>query len=157
MKTQREALLEQLFERMDAVKRGMAEHMRQLQYDCPISRSQVELLFAIRHTQPVSFKHLAQQLYLTPGAVSQLAENLEQQSLISRHADEHDRRIQCLRVTKKGTRLLDTIERRRQSFLETIVADLSDEELALWLRIQQKMLEHFQQQDATSKTKKETV
>lgn len=157
MKTDREMLLQQLFEGFDAVKRGMAEHMRQLQHDCPISRSQVELLFAIRHLQPVSFKHLAQQLYLTPGAVSQLAEGLELHGLISRHTDEHDRRIQCLRVTKKGNRLFELIERRRREFLSAIMAGLSDEELVVWLRVHQKMLEHFKQLDTTSKTKKETA
>lgn len=153
----RTELVEQLFESMDAVKRGMAEHMRQLQYDCPISRSQVELLFAIRHMQPVSFKLLAQHLYLTPGAISQLAEGLEQHALISRHADDHDRRIQCLQVSKKGGRLLDAIEKRRYSYLTAIMEGLSDEELAVLLQVHEKIREHFQQLNIQQQTKKEIV
>ena len=157
MSKHRELLVQKLFENMDAVKRGMSSHMQQLNRNCPVSRTQLELLFAIRHSQPVSFKHLAQQLYLTPGAVSQLAEGLEDNGLISRHADESDRRIQCLRVSKKGNRLLENIEKQRNSFLEVIVADLTDEELALWLRVQEKMLDYFKRTDITEQSKKETM
>ena len=155
MSTQRELLLQRLFEHMDAVKRGMSSHMQRLSRDCPVSRTQLELLFAIRQSQPVSFKQLAQQLYLTPGAVSQLAEGLEGDGLISRQADESDRRIQCLRVSRKGNRLLDTIERQRERLLEAITTDLTDEELALWLRVQDKMLDYFQRTGVTEQSKKE--
>src|SRR6185369_16321340 len=94
----RDILIQSLFESMSALKRGMAGQWHLMNQGCPISRSQLELLFTIRHAQPVSFKHLAQQLYLTPGAISQLAEGLEQHELISRQSDDRDRRIQCLSV-----------------------------------------------------------
>lgn len=151
----RETLMQQLLENMDAMKRGMAEHFQALMRDCPISRSQLELLFTIRHTQPVSFKQAAQLLYMTPGAVSQLAEGLEQGGFISRQADENDRRVQYLQVSPTGTRLLQRIEKHRNSLMRTIMHDLSDEELAAWLRVQQKMVKHFQS-ESTEPTKQET-
>jgi len=156
LRTNRDTLIQNLFENMNALKRGMAGHMQLANRDCPVPSSQLELLFAIRQTQPVSFKHLAQQLYLTPGAVSQLAEGLEQHELISRHVDDHDRRMQLLHVSKKGTKLLQTIEKRRQGILELLIKDLSDEELAVWLKVQEKMIKHFQT-ETTERTKKETV
>jgi DNA-binding MarR family transcriptional regulator len=133
-----------LFENTNALKRGMAGHLQALYRNCPIPRSQLELLFAIQQHQPISFKHVAQQLYLTPGAVSQLAEGLEQQQLITRTADADDRRIQCLSITPKGEKLLQQVEKHRQSLMESVMQELTDEELAVWLRVQEKMLCHFQ-------------
>lgn len=152
MNTHRRTLMNHLFENMNALKRGMAGHMQTLYRDCPIPRSQLELLFAIHYHQPVSFKQLAQLLYLTPGAVSQLAEGLEEHKLITRHADADDRRIQCLSVAKPGEELLQKVEKHRQGLMETVVQDLSDEELTVWLRVQEKLLQHFQTEFGTSDT-----
>jgi DNA-binding MarR family transcriptional regulator len=140
----RNTLIQTLYENMSTLKRGMHSHFQAADYGVPISRSQIELLFTIRQTQPVSSKLLAQKLCLTPGAVSQLAEGLENQQLITRRADTRDRRIQCLEVSAKGNELLQKVEARWRSAMEAIVADLSDEELEIWLRVQQKMLKHFQ-------------
>jgi DNA-binding MarR family transcriptional regulator len=145
-----------LLENMDALKRGMAGHLQVLYRDCPIPRSQLELLFAIHYHEPVSFKHLAQQLYLTPGAVSQLAEGLEQQLLITRTSGTDDRRIQCLSVTPKGKQLLQQAEKHRQSVMEAVMHDLTDDELAAWLRVQEKLLRHFQV-EASKQSKKEII
>jgi DNA-binding MarR family transcriptional regulator len=140
----RDTIIQTLYENMSTLKRGMHSHFQTADYGVPISLSQLELLFTIRQTQPVSSKLLAGKLCLTPGAVSQLAEGLENQELITRRVDARDRRIQCLEVTPAGTSLLQEMEARRRRVMEAIVADLSDQELEIWLRVQQKMLQHFQ-------------
>jgi DNA-binding MarR family transcriptional regulator len=156
LQTNRDILIQNLFENMNAMKRGMSSHVQIMNRDCPIPRSQLELLFAIRQAEPVNFKHLAQQLYLTPGAISQLAEGLEQHDLIGRQVDADDRRIQCLHVSKKGIALLHDVEKRRRDTMEAVIEELSDEELELWLRIQEKMIRQFQA-EPTQQTKKETT
>jgi len=140
----RNTLIQTLYENMSTLKRGMHGHFQAASLRVPISRSQLELLFTIRQAQPVSSKLLSQKLCLTPGAVSQLAEGLELHELITRRADERDRRIQCLEVSPQGTALLQEVETRRRSAMEAIIADLTNEELEIWLRVQQKMLNHFQ-------------
>jgi DNA-binding MarR family transcriptional regulator len=154
MNEHRQDLMNNLFENMDALSRGIAGHLQVLYKDCPIPRSQLELLFAIQYHEPVSFKHLAQQLYLTPSAISQLAEALEQHELITRTADAGDRRIQCLSVTSKGEQLLQQVKKHRQSLMGAIMESLTDEELAAWLRVQQKLLHHFQTQLTSEQSKK---
>jgi len=149
--TPRQALVEQLFESMNTLKRGMYSQLHVINRDLPISRSQIELLMAIRHAQPVSFKELAKQLCLTPGAISQLAEGLEQLELIERKTSIADRRLQYLETSKKGATLLQDVEKRRRKLLETVMQDLSDEELELWLRIQQKMINQFQSETTETK------
>jgi len=151
--TRRAELIRTLFETMDATKRGMYAQMQAINRTLPIPRPQLELLTTIRHTQPISFKALAKQLYLTPGAISQQAEGLEQQELIVRRIDPKDRRIQFLEVTPKGLELLADIEKRRRSILEKVLVELSDDELEIWVRIQQKLIKQFQAEISKEKEK----
>jgi DNA-binding MarR family transcriptional regulator len=151
----RTELIRTLFDTMDTMKRGMYAQMQAINRTLPIPRPQLELLTTIRHTQPISFKDLAKQLYLTPGAISQQAEGLEQQALIIRRIDAKDRRIQCLEVTPKGLELLEDVEKRRRSILEKVLHELSDEELEIWVRVHRKLIKQFQS-EITKSEKKES-
>ena len=111
--------------------------------DFPISGAQLELLFTIRGNQPTSSKQLATMLHLTPGAVSQLLDSLLQHNLVTRQTSEQDRRVQYLSLSEKGEQLLHNFEKARRKIMEAIIADLSDEELEVWLRVQQKMIAYF--------------
>jgi DNA-binding MarR family transcriptional regulator len=150
---ERDLLIQTIFESMSALKRGMAGQMHAVIRDCPISHSQLELLATIRHMQPINFKQLAQQLYLTPGSISQLVEALEQQNLVQRQIDAKDRRVQTLQLTRKGNELLADIDKRRRSTLEEIMLGLTTQELELWLQIQQKITQKFQTESTTLPTK----
>jgi len=141
----RAELIEALFETMDLAKRTMHGHMQIVLSGCTISRTQLELLFMIRHHQPVTSKELAQKLQLTPGAISQLTEGLDAQFLIKREVDPSDRRKQTLRISPQGNELLKALDKRRREVMKHVMQDLSDEELAVWLRIQQKLTSEFQQ------------
>ena len=150
---ERDILIQTIFESMSALKRGMAGQMHSVLRDCPVSHSQLELLATVRHMQPINFKQLAQQLYLTPGSISQLVEALENQELVQRQVDTRDRRVQTLQLTPKGTKLLTGIDKRRRSTLEEIMLGLTTEELKLWLQIQQKITQKFQTESTTPATK----
>ncbi len=156
MPQSREELVSQLFENMDAMKRGMYSYFHALQKDFPVSRTQLELLTTISHLQPVSFKDLAQRLYLTPGAISQLVDGLATQSLILREQDPLDRRIQALRLSKKGNKLLQTLEKRRHTIMERVIQDLTTDELVAWLHVQQKMIAHFRADMRAKQTKEDS-
>lgn len=140
----RQELLENLLENTATFKRSLNAYAHGLYPKTQLSQAQIELLFAIRHSQPVSFKDLAKQLCLTPGAISQSADGLEEHGYITRLAGEHDRRVQCLQLSKKGGRLLRDVERKRQHFMEMLAADLTDDELAMWLHVQTKMIARLQ-------------
>lgn len=139
----RKATINALFETMDVAKRTMHGRMQLVTNGCQISHTQLGLLFAINHRQPISFNELARLLYLTPGAVSQLAESLDKQGLIERQTDPADRRRQVLHVSEKGKELLRTIEKRRTEVMKNVMKDLSDTELKVWLHIQQKLINEF--------------
>jgi DNA-binding MarR family transcriptional regulator len=151
----RQQLIEEVFANMNAMKRGMIGHLQAVNRSLPIPRAQCELLGAIKQTQPVSFKSLAQQLYLSPGAVSQMAEGLESAGLIQRETDPDDRRIQCLRMTKAGEKLLSDISKKQRYLIESVVQNLSDEELTIWASIHRKLLQQFQAELAAEKEKEQ--
>jgi DNA-binding MarR family transcriptional regulator len=91
---------------------------------------------------------------MTPGAVSQLIDALEEHRLISRQTDADDRRRQVLTVSTPGVRLLKSIERTRRTVMENVIRGLTDEELVLWLKIQKKLINEFQSTH-TNKEEKE--
>jgi DNA-binding MarR family transcriptional regulator len=140
----REEIIKRIFEHSEAMKRGMYTHMQAYFRNLPITRSQLEVLAAIKHLQPVSSKEIAHQLYLTPGAVSQSVESLSQDGYVAREADATDRRVQYLKLIKKGEKLLQDIEKQRRAMMEQAMKDLTTEELELWLKVQTKFVEQFQ-------------
>jgi MarR family multiple antibiotic resistance transcriptional regulator len=152
----RDEMIKTLFENMSVAKRGMHARMQSITNDYPISHTQLELLFTIEHLQPVSFKQLAHKLHLTPGAISQLVDSLTQQSLVERETDPNDRRVQCLRLSKKASEMMDAIKQHHRNVLNRVVQDLTTEELTVWMRIQQKMIAEFQTADIKKDVRKET-
>ncbi len=149
----RETIIRSLFDNMHAIKRSVGAHL--FNQDCPLRPAQVELLFTIRHLEPISFKRLAQELYMTPGAVSQMGEALEEHGYIDRETDPQDRRVQWLRLSRKGGKLLRDVEKRREHLMNRVMEGLSDEDLAVWLKVQERMLHHLQT-ELTTHNPKET-
>ncbi len=144
----REELTQQLTETMQAMKRGMHAYQQAHAQDYPLSHAQAELLFTIRHSQPVSAKELATKLNMTAGAISQFVESIEQQGFLERHTSQEDRRVQYLQLSTEGEALIHRFEQHRTHMMQTVIRDLTDEELEVWLRVQQKMIEFFKAETA---------
>src|SRR4051812_621167 len=121
----REQLIRSIFENVGLVKRNIYNHLEVNRHILPLPMSQLELLVTIRHNQPISFKELARQLCLTPGAISQVVEAVEQEGYVTRENDLKDRRIQSLRISKKGTKLLLDVSKRRQAIMREVLEDLT--------------------------------
>lgn len=152
----RSELITTLFDTMDVAKRSMHGHMQTLVAGHSISRGQLELLFTIHHTQPTTAKDLAKLLRLTPGAISQVVEELAEQGLIGREIDSADRRRQVLNVSDEGNKLIKAFEKRRHDVMNRVIQDLTDEELATWLKIHRKMINEFETAHNQQKQKETT-
>jgi DNA-binding MarR family transcriptional regulator len=139
----RKALIAELFDTMDIAKRSMHGHMQTIVEGHAISRTQLELLFTIYHLQPTTAKNLAAKLHLTPGAISQLVEELMEQSLIERETDSSDRRKQVIKLSEEGSEVVKTFEKRRHAVMNKVIENLSDEELVTWLKIQKHIIAIF--------------
>ena len=140
----RKQAIDELFDTMDIAKRNLRGRMLSITSGKNISHAQLEVLFSIRASEPINPTELASRLSMTPGAISQLIDVLEDQRLITRQTDPEDRRRQVLAMSQRGMRLLKSIETRRRTVMENVIQGLTDEELELWLRIQKKIINEFQ-------------
>lgn len=151
----RDKLIAQIFETLTVAKRGMYMQYQAIARSHGVSGSQLEVLYAVQHTQPVYARQLAEQLQLTAGALSQIVDKLFRQGLIARLGLPADRRVQALRLSDSGALLLENIDNQRRSRMRAMMDELSDEELANWLRTQQKIISHFQTQQHKQQSNQE--
>ncbi|HUB93704.1 MAG TPA: MarR family winged helix-turn-helix transcriptional regulator [Verrucomicrobiae bacterium] len=152
----REALIEAIFSTMQQLHRTSQTSMHTLMGQHEISLTQMELLLAVKHCQPVNVKDLAAHMRLTPGAVTQLLEGLAVRNYIGREPAEYDRRVTMVSLTQTGADKLRSLWEQRKATLRQIMDTLDLEELAVMLRVQEKMLRHFEQQAAAVKQHKTT-
>lgn len=150
---QRQALIEALFENMQQMHRTGASKFHALIGQRDISLSQMELLVIVKHQQPISAKAIASSMRLTPGAVTQLVEQLVAKGLLERHEDERDRRITNISLSAGGTAKLRELQERRLRIMRKVVDSLDTEELAVMLRVQEKMLQHMEAEVAKAENK----
>lgn len=141
---EREKNLQDLFATSAMMQRLMHAYIHRTFTEAGLAPSQLHLLQLIEHKQPVSLKKLADAMRLTPGAITQLVESLVQAGYVNRTPDEHDRRVSMVTLTESGADKLALLTRQKQILLENVAADLSDEELAVYLRVQQKMLAYLE-------------
>ena len=144
----REQLIENIFATMQQLHRTSTTHLHTLMGKQDISLTQLELLLTVKHRQPVNVKDLAAHMRLTPGAITQLLEGLAERNYIGRESAEYDRRVTIVSLTPSGAGKLRLLWEQRKATLRQIMETLNDEELAVMLRVQEKMLRHFEQQAA---------
>lgn len=136
--------LQELFAASALTQRMMHMSMHRTFDELGIAPSQLQLLQLIEHAQPVSLKTLATEMRLTPGAITQLVDGLVEAGYVERTPDAADRRVTVVSLTSAGREKIGMLKRKKQALLAKMVADLDDEELQIFLRVQQKMLKHLE-------------
>lgn len=148
----REDIIQQIFETTGSMKRRLHGQFQSSFEQLNISPAQMELLFTVYHVEPVTHKQLAHKLQMTPGAVSQLVDGLEEHRLISRAASPTDRRVHYISVSRTGKRKMEELKKFRQQIFTRAFDSLSDKELEDYLQVQRKLVNYFE-----NDTKKETA
>lgn len=93
-----------------------------------LSPSRLSALSVVVFGGPVTLGDLAAAEQVRPPTITRLVRELERQGLVFREADREDRRVQWIRATPKGQRLLREGRARRVQVLAASVADLAPEE-----------------------------
>jgi DNA-binding MarR family transcriptional regulator len=156
----REELIESIFSNMQQMHRTGTAKFHALIGRADISPSQLELLKIVKHRQPISIKDIASDMRLTPGAVTQLLENLVTNGYLERAEDVIDRRITNISLAAGGKQKLQELWDQRMHLMKKIVDSLDDEELVIMLRVQDKMIAHIDEQASVTvkpHTTKETT
>lgn len=109
--------------------------------------SQMHQLSLIQSSEPISLKALAARMQLTPGAVTQIVDSLEGIGYVERKQDEHDRRVTNISISPAAAQKMADFKKTSQQVFRQASRSLSEEELAAFLKAQQKMLAYFESQN----------
>src|ERR1700722_275815 len=132
----RQKKLQDLFATSAVIQRMMHMCFQRAFDELGIAPSQLHILQLIEHTQPIGLKQLAADMRLTPGAITQLIESLVKIGYVERTAGTADRRIIEGALTDQGKEKIAILKRKKQALLQKVVADLDDNELEIFLRVQ---------------------
>jgi DNA-binding MarR family transcriptional regulator len=144
MPTSRTELLQDIFSTSSLTQRLLHARLHQTDGQDSLSPAQIQVLFYMRHIQPVSFKALASKLHLTPGAITQLTDPLIRAGYVSRIQDDKDRRVAYISLTELGGERVDELKKCYRAVYTEAVSTLDTEELRALLRIQRKMLAYLE-------------
>lgn len=150
----REERLREIFANMGNTKRLQSVAFSHVLQGMRVSPTQAHLLFLIQDVQPVSLKQLAEQMHLTPGAITQLVDGIEQY-IVRKQLDE-DRRVTCVSLSPEGVQAVTQLKKHREEFLRKLLGQLDDQELEVFAKVQQKMVDYFTQY-CSGANKKEKV
>jgi DNA-binding MarR family transcriptional regulator len=95
-----------------------------------VSPEQVSLLVAIKYSPGIGVRELAARERVSPPALSNRVDRLEQDGLVARTPSDDDRRRVGLTLTDEGQRVLRRVRSRRTAWLVTRLGQLSAGELA---------------------------
>jgi len=136
MSDDRSDVHQQMNDALNRFKRAMQTYSAEHFKDSALSPAQLAVLKAIHYLQPISHKALAADLQLTPGAISQLIEALDQAGSIVRTVSESDRRVTYLSLSHEGKRLLAHYDKLRLKLITEATGSLSKSDLVSYVKVQ---------------------
>ena len=108
----------------------VGRELRREAREAGVSPEQVSLLVAIKYGPGIGVRELAARERVSPPALSNRVDRLEQDGLVARTPSDDDRRRVGLTLTDEGQRVLRRVRSRRTAWLVTRLGQLSSDELA---------------------------
>jgi DNA-binding MarR family transcriptional regulator len=108
----------------------VGRELRREAREAGVSPEQVSLLVAIKYSPGIGVRELAAHERVSPPALSNRVDRLEEDRLVTRTPSADDRRRVGLTLTDEGQRVLRRVRSRRTAWLVTRLGQLSAEELA---------------------------
>jgi DNA-binding MarR family transcriptional regulator len=99
-------------------------------YNLTIGRFHV--LRVIIESQPVSMGEIHEELHMANSTVTVIVDYLHEAGLVKRKRDTEDRRVVLLEITDEGRKIMESLLKKRQNFMQKALVDMQDsaEELA---------------------------
>jgi DNA-binding MarR family transcriptional regulator len=94
---------------------------------CQITISQCHTIVELGRAGKLSLIDLADSLNLDKSTVSRSVDNLVNQELVIREADLEDRRFVRLRLTERGQKIYQEIERRMENYFLEIIRTIPED------------------------------
>ncbi|WP_430613562.1 MarR family winged helix-turn-helix transcriptional regulator [Flavobacterium sp. JP2137] len=112
-----------------AMNRSLTQKFRS--HQIPLTKEQWTLLAVLWKRDGCSQQHLADQTFRDKPSVTRLLDKMEQEALIIRKADGHDRRLNLIFLTDKGRALEAPTLNAVEETVDKATKNLSDEQIAL--------------------------
>ena len=109
----------------------------------PLSQLRVVGVIYDRNPSGVMLKEIADELKLTPGAVSQTVDILVRENIVERTTSPTDRRAILLRPTAMGLRLKEEHISKINQTMQQITANIDEKEFAVFVKVLQTLLEQM--------------
>jgi DNA-binding MarR family transcriptional regulator len=106
-KLKRKELVEQIFLSIGILGRGICAKRESIFAEHNLSAPQTELIFILFTEEKMGMTDLADRLFITKGALSQLVNSLERKGLVVRASSDPDRRARTISLTEKTKSTLE--------------------------------------------------
>ena len=117
----------------------------------PLSQLRVVGVIYDRHPDGVMLKEVADELKLTPGAISQTVDTLVKENLVERTVSPHDRRAILLRPTAAGLVLKEEHIRNIENVMQDISGGISEEDFKIFSLVLEQLLKQISSYPSQSK------
>ena len=117
---------------------AMAAHLRisatrlarllRRQTDTGLTPSQLSALTSIERHGPLTLGALAEHERVAPPSITKVVAKLEEKRLVTRRADDLDRRVAHVAATPAGAALIADVRQRKDVWLAARLADLDDDQ-----------------------------
>ena len=116
----------------------------------PLSQLRVVGVIYDRYPAGVMLKEIADELQLTPGAISQTVDILVRENLVERTVSPFDRRAVLLRPTVAGLELKERHSRVVDEVMQNISRDIAPGDFKIFTRVLATLLEQISKSDNQS-------
>lgn len=114
------------------------------EFPYPLGISPILVLSELRNKGAQKQVELADTLGYTKGAMTNIANKLENLELVNRVDDEQDKRVNYLTITPEGEKALQTAQKIGEKVFVELFEVLSEDEINLYLSIQEKLIKGIQ-------------
>lgn len=113
----------------------LARRLRQhASAEAEVSPSQLAALASVERLGPITLGDLAAVERVQPPTMTRIVAALEDAGLVSRHVDEHDRRIARMQTTVAGRKFLERSRGRKDAYLSARIRTLDADDRAVLAR-----------------------
>ena len=110
-----------------------------------LSMTQMSILMYLHFRGPSEVMGLCELMQVSAAAASQMVERLVQQGVVYRSSSPNDRRVRLVNLTDRGRQAVLSSITAQQSWVQSITARLTDEEMDKSAEVLQLLAEHAAQ------------
>jgi DNA-binding MarR family transcriptional regulator len=139
MDQKRAQLIKDIFEDMIRIRRKMADQRNCAPVDCRIPPAQGIVLYILAGHGSLSIKEVAEMMWVSGSAATQLVDSLVNSGLLTRETDENDRRTVKISLTDKGKNQVKKLKKFHLENISQLLEPLSEQELESFRDLQRKI------------------